>query len=155
MSFGLARAPTTFLGVMNDTLQPVLQNCVLMFFYNILVYSKNMQEHEECLPQVLALLHRDQWKVKHNKFAFGQQQIAYLGHVMSVEGIAIDPNKIKAVEAWPTPRDVKDICCFLGLRDTTAVLCDNLAPLFGNVSTFSRKERHLCGPITLSRAFKC
>lgn len=101
MSFGLAGAPGTFLGAMNDTLHPLLRVCVLVFFDDILVFSKSLSKHAEHLRQVLSLLQRDQWKVKLSKCEFGQQQITYLGHVISAEGVATDPSKIKAVAAWP------------------------------------------------------
>lgn len=71
MSFGLAGAPATFLGAMNDTFQPLLRKCVLVFFDDILVYSRTLDEHLLHLQQVLELLRRDQRQVKISKCAFG------------------------------------------------------------------------------------
>lgn len=115
MSFGLAGALATFLIAMNDTLQPLLRKCVLVFFDDILIYSRTLPDHEEHLRQVLTLLRRDQWKVKRSKCEFAQQQLAYLGHVVSAQGVATDPEKIQAVADWPMPKDVKDVGRFLGL----------------------------------------
>lgn len=115
MSYGLAGGPSTFNEAMSDTLQPLLRVCVLVFFDDILIFSKTLSEHVQHLRQVLELLRRDQWLAKRSKCAFGQQRIAYLGHVVSAEGVATDPAKIKAVEQWPTPQNVKDVRRFLGL----------------------------------------
>lgn len=71
MSMGLAGGPTTFLGAMHDTLQPLDRKCVLIFFDDILVFSKTWEDHLVHLRQVLQLLRRDQWKVKISKCSFG------------------------------------------------------------------------------------
>jgi hypothetical protein len=115
MPFGLAGAPATFLGAMNATLQPLLRKCVVVFFDDILVYSRSLTEHTEHLRQVLQLLKRDNWKVKTTKCAFGQQQISYLGHVINSNGVSSDPDKINKVAQWPTPANNKDVRSFLGL----------------------------------------
>lgn len=94
VSFRLAGAPPTFLGAMNHTLHPLLRYCVLVFFDDILVFSQTLEDHQEHLRQVLALLHKDQWKVKLSKCSFGQQQISYLGHVISTQGVSTEPGKI-------------------------------------------------------------
>ena len=97
MPFGLAGAPATFLGAMNTTLQPLLRKCVIVFFDDILVYSKSLQEHQYHLQQTLELLRKDQWKVKLSKCSFAQNKIAYLGHVISSAGVATDPSKMQAI----------------------------------------------------------
>ncbi|KAM0865713.1 hypothetical protein ACQ4PT_043087 [Festuca glaucescens] len=115
MPFGLAGAPATFLGAMNATLQPLLRHCVVVFFDDILVYSKTLEEHREHLKSVLQLLRRDNWQVKMSKCSFGQQQIHYLGHIINSAGVASDPQKISKVKNWPIPKNSKDVRSFLGL----------------------------------------
>ncbi|KAK1651077.1 hypothetical protein QYE76_068882 [Lolium multiflorum] len=115
MPFGLAGAPATFLGAMNNTLQPLLRKCVVVFFDDILVYSTSLEDHVHHLTAVLNLLRRDHWQVKMSKCSFGQQQISYLGHVISATGVSSDPSKISKVASWPTPRSSKDVRSFLGL----------------------------------------
>lgn len=115
VSFGLAGGPGTFNGAMHGTLKPVLRDGVLVFLDDILVHSRTLKEHVQKLREVLMLLRRDSWKVKLSKCAFGQQQIAYLGHVISASGVATDPEKIRAVSNWSVPTDVKAVRSFLGL----------------------------------------
>lgn len=115
MPFGLAGAPATFLGAMNATLQPLLRKCAIVFFDDILIYSRTYEDHLKHLQQVLELLNKDQWKVKMSKCSFAQRQIAYLGHVVSSEGVATDPSKIQVIAKWPTPTDVKQVRCILGM----------------------------------------
>jgi hypothetical protein len=114
MAFGLTGAPNTFLGAMNDTLKSVLRKCVLVFFDDILIYSQTFEDHVHHLQQVLQLLLRDQWKVL-SKCELAQNQIAYLGHIISANGVATDPAKITAIEHWKTPTSAKELRSFLGL----------------------------------------
>jgi hypothetical protein len=115
MPFGLAGAPATFLGAMNATLQPLLRQCVIVFFDDILVYNATLAEHIEHLRVVLLLLRRDNWQVKLSKCSFGQPQINYLGHVINSQGVSSDPQKISKVKSWPTPQNSKEVRSFLGL----------------------------------------
>ena len=115
MAFGLSGAPATFQKAMNTTLHPLLRKCVLVFFDDILIYSRTYEEHLTHVKLVLELLVRDNWKVKLSKCVFAQRKISYLGHVISEAGVATDPAKIEAIVNWPTPIDVKQLRSFLGL----------------------------------------
>lgn len=115
MAFGLSGAPATFLKAMNTTLAPLLRQCVLVFFDDILVFSRTYAEHLDHLRAVFQLLTRDRWQVKFSKCLFAQQQLKYLGHIISAEGVATDPAKIEAVLKWPPPSSVKELRSFLGL----------------------------------------
>ena len=100
---------------MNVTLKPLLRICVLVFFDDILIYSKTLEEHVEHIRQVFHLLAKDKWLLKRSKCQFARQSIAYLGHVISAEGVATDPSKIQSIHSWPTPTDAKQLRSFLGL----------------------------------------
>jgi hypothetical protein len=100
---------------MNTTLAPALRRFVLVFFDDILIYSSTFEEHIEHLKIVLQLLAQDNWSVKMSKCKFAQQQISYLGHVISAAGIATDPAKVEAIASWPQPANVKELRSFLGL----------------------------------------
>lgn len=94
MAFGLAGAPSTFLKAMNTTLDPLLRKCVLVFFDDILIYSRSYEEHLEHIRLVLQLLQKDQWQVKISKCTFARRQLRYLGHIISATDVATDPDKI-------------------------------------------------------------
>jgi len=99
---------------MNSTLYSLHRRCALVFFDDILIYSKTFAEHLVHLRQVLTLLARDKWQVKLSKCHFAQQQISYLGHVVSSAGVATDPSKIQSVRDWLLPQDAKQLRSFLG-----------------------------------------
>jgi hypothetical protein len=113
--FGLTNAPTTFMCLMNNVLNKFLDIFVLVFIDDILVYSRSKEEHEEHLKLVLQVLREHKLYAKLSKCDFFQRQVHYLGHVISEKGVAVDPDKIKAIIDWPTPRDVTDIRSFMGL----------------------------------------
>jgi hypothetical protein len=115
MAFGLTGAPATFQGAMNSTLKPLLRKCALVFFDNILVYSDTWDNHLLHLDWVLQLLRQDHWQVKLSKYSFAKQKIAYLGHVISKDGVSTDPTNVEAVSSWPTPQNAKELRGFLGL----------------------------------------
>ena len=122
MAFGLTGALATFQKARNTTLAPLLRRGVLVFFDNILIYSRSLEEHPVHLRQVLELLRRDQWQVKLSKCVFAQRQLKYLGHVISEQGMATDPDKVHAVLHWPVPSSIKELHSFLGWQDITGAL---------------------------------
>ena len=100
---------------MNTTLAPLLRKCVLVFFYDILVYSNSYEEHVEHLKAVFTLLSVEHWKIKASKCSFAQRQINYFGPIISEAGVAKDPSKVEAIVNWPPPTNVKELRSFLGL----------------------------------------
>lgn len=115
MPFGLTNAPATFQCAMNATLQPYLRRFVLVFFDDILIYSQTWEDHLEHLNQVLTTLQQHQYFANLKKCDFGQTEIKYLGHVISMRGVAMHPQKIEAILQWPIPKSIKALRGFLGL----------------------------------------
>jgi hypothetical protein len=99
MPFGLSNAPSTFQALMNLVLQPFLRRCVLVFFDDILVYSSSWTAHLQHLRAVLDVLRAHALHVKQSKCAFATKTVAYLGHVISADGVAMDRDKIEAVSS--------------------------------------------------------
>jgi len=115
MPYGLTGAPATFQAIMNHILAPLLRKCVVVFIDDILIYSKSQAEHLQHIKMVFDILQEHQFKVRLSKCSFAQQQLKYLGHIISGEGVATDPSKIKDDQQWPTPTSVKELRGFLGL----------------------------------------
>lgn len=107
MPFGLTNAPATFQALMNDIFEEQLWKSVLVFFDDILVYSSNLESHLTHLEFVLQQMEKHRLFSKESKCLLGQRQIEYLGHIISVQGVATDPLKVQAMLQWPTPRSVK------------------------------------------------
>jgi hypothetical protein len=117
MSFGLTGALHIFQRAMNSSLEPLLRKRVLVFFDDILVYSRSYQDHVLHLEQVFQLLKKHQWRVKLSKCTFAKMEISYLGFIISEQGVAICPSKIQVAAKWPSPKSVKELKSFLGLAD--------------------------------------
>ena len=101
--------------LMNGIFNKYLDQFVLIFIDDILIYSKNQEEHEQHLRIVLQTLREHQLYAKLEKCEFFKTEIQYLGHIISEEGIAVDPKKIRAISDWPVPKDMANIRSFMGL----------------------------------------
>jgi hypothetical protein len=82
---------------------------VIVFLDDILVYSNSEDEHEKHLRMVLQVLREHKLYAKISKCIFYQKKIHYLGHIISVDGIEVDPEKIEAIRGWPVPKNVKEV----------------------------------------------
>ena len=101
MPFGLYNAPSTFQALMNLVLKPFLRRWVLVFFDDILIYSRSWIEHMQHLRAVLDVLREHNLHLKRSKCDFAAKEVQYLGHVISGVGVAMDASKVAAVWNWP------------------------------------------------------
>jgi hypothetical protein len=115
MSFGLTNAPTYFMYLMNKVFMDYLDKFMVVFIDDILIFSKNEEDHDEHLRLVLQKLRENQLYAKLNKCKFWLKEVSFLGHIISEGGISVDPSKVKDVLSWKTPQNVSDIRSFLGL----------------------------------------
>jgi hypothetical protein len=102
MSFGLTNAPAYFMYLMNKVFIEYLEKFVVVFNDDILIFSKNVQEHDEQLCLVLQKLRENQLYAKLNKCEFWLKEFLSLGHIISEGGISIDPSRVKYVLSWNT-----------------------------------------------------
>ncbi|GBG89200.1 hypothetical protein CBR_g48908 [Chara braunii] len=113
--FGLTNAPTTFQATMTNEFRTMLDRFVLVYLYDILVYSRILEDHLEHLRRVLAMLRRAKYKANCDKCELVRQELEYLGHFVTPEGISPLLDKIQAIQEWPELRNVMDVGSFLGL----------------------------------------
>ena len=97
MSFGLTNAPAYFMNLMNKIFMDELDKFVVVFIDDILIYSKSVQEHEQHLRVVLEKLRVHRLYAKFSKCEFWQEKVSFVGHILTAEGVAVDPEKVEAV----------------------------------------------------------
>ena len=115
MPFGLTNAPAAFMDLMNRVFRPYVDQFVVVFIDDILVYSKDRESHDTHLRVVLEILRKEQLYAKLSKCEFWLTEVSFLGHIVSKEGIQVDPKKIEVVVEWKPPRNVTEVRSFLGL----------------------------------------
>ena len=115
MPFGLTNAPAAFMSLMNRVFHRQLDKFVIVFVDDILVYSPDVRTHREHLREVLETLRLNKLYAKFSKCEFWLKKVAFLGHIISKEGVSVDPSKVETVSNWQEPRSVTEIRSFLGL----------------------------------------
>ena len=114
MPFGLKNSPTAFMDLMNRVFRLYVDQFVVMFIEDILVYSKDRENHDTHLRVVLETLRKEQLYEKLSKCEFWLNKVSFLGHIVSKEGIRVDSKKIEVVVEWKPPRNVTEVRSFLG-----------------------------------------
>ncbi|CAI7815552.1 unnamed protein product [Closterium sp. NIES-53] len=102
---------------MNHILQPLLDKCMVVYLDNILIYSKNVKEHVEHLRKIFEILRENNFYMKLSKSDFALKKMHFLEHMVSAEGLHMDPRKIEAVKMWKLPENVKELHQFLGFAN--------------------------------------
>ena len=127
MSMGITNGPPTFQACMQEALGDLLQKNCMVYLDDILVYSKSFEEHLEHIQEVMKRLQKAGLKIKPNKCVFAAEEVKYLGHRVSANGIHCDHMKIAAVKKMPLPSNKKDLLTFLGLAQYYRRFIPNLA----------------------------
>ena len=140
MSFGLTKAPAAFMGLMNRVFKEYLDRFVIVFIKDILVYSRTMKEHELHLKIVLRKLKGKRLYIKFSKDEFWLEKVAFLGHVMSEEGISVAQSKVEAVSQWKQPRNPTEVQSFLGLARYYRRFVDEFSKITTLMTAFTRRN---------------
>ena len=140
MPFGLNNAPATFMRLMNSIFQDYLDEFVVIYLDDILIFSKDEDEHERHLKLVLDRLRQHQLFAKLSKCLFFQPEVEFLGHMVSKDGLIICDDKVKAILDWPAPRNLTDVRSFTGLASSYRNFIRGYAPVATPLSDLTRKE---------------
>lgn len=139
MPFGLKNAPATFQRVMDNILRGLQNEKCAVYLDDIIVYSTSLQEHIERLKDVFQRLRESNLKIQLDKSEFLRKEVAYLGHIVTPEGVKPNPDKVKAIKNYPIPKTTKQIKGFLGLLGYYRRFINNFAKITKPLSKCLKK----------------
>ena len=139
MPFRLMNAPAAFMDLMHRVFQPYLDQLVMVFADDILIYSQSEEEHEDHLRVILQLLRDHQLYTKFSKCEFWLTKVRILG-LVSASGVSVDPEKVEAVMSWERPKSIFEIRSFLGLAGYYRRFIEDFSLLVTPMTRLTRKE---------------
>jgi hypothetical protein len=140
VSFGLTNAPAYFMNLMNKVFMEELDRFVVVFINDILIYSETAEEHEEHLRIMLERLGQQKLYAKFSKCKFWMDKVAFLGHVLSAKGIAVDPSKLESVTKWEQQLNVTDVRSFLGMAGYYRRFIENFSKIAKPMTEFLKNN---------------
>uniref|UniRef100_A0A6N2KHU6 RNA-directed DNA polymerase n=1 Tax=Salix viminalis TaxID=40686 RepID=A0A6N2KHU6_SALVM len=141
MPFGLSNAPSTFMRLMNQVLRPFIGKYVVVYFDDILIYSRSENEHMSHLRAVLGVLSENKLFINFNKCSWLTERLLFLGYVVNSEGILVDTEKVKAIREWPTPKTVGDVRSFHGLATFYRRFIRNFSSIVAPITECLKKRK--------------
>jgi hypothetical protein len=139
--FGLTNAPGVFMSLMNGVFYKYLDKFIQVFIDDILIYSWMTEEHDEHLRLVLQCLREHKLYGKLSKCSFYQSNIHYLGHVISDEGIVVDPAKVEAIMEWSAPMNVPKVCSFMILVGYYRQFIEGFLKIANSIMELQKKNK--------------
>ncbi|KAL0555766.1 hypothetical protein IC582_004262 [Cucumis melo] len=145
MPFGLSNAPSTFMRLMNQVLHHFLNKFVVVYFDDILVFSRCLQEHNTHLYQVFEVLAKNELYINLKKCTFCVEEIAFLGFIIKKNHILMDEKKVEAIRNWPIPKSIKEVQAFLGLASFYRKFIYNFSTIAASITDCLKKGGFLWG----------
>ncbi|KAL5540690.1 hypothetical protein UlMin_043342 [Ulmus minor] len=140
MPFGLTNAPAAFMDLMNRVFRNYLDKFVVVFIDDILIYSKSKEEHEEHLRNTLDTLKKNKLYAKFKKCEFWLEKVGFLGHIVSRDGISVDPSKTEAVSGWSRPKTISEVRSFLGMAGYYRRFVEGFSRIATPLTALTRKN---------------
>ncbi|KAF5481598.1 hypothetical protein F2P56_002238 [Juglans regia] len=140
MSFGLTSAPAAFMDMMNRVFTPYSDNFVVLFINDILIYSKSEEDHKQHLCLALDKLKEQRLYAKFNRHEFWLKEVRFFGHVVSSQGVSVDPSKVEAVVNWKHPTNLHEVRSFLGLGGYYRRFVEGFSKLPGPLTAQTKKN---------------
>ena len=140
MLFGLTNAPAAFQRFMNNIFSNMLNICVIIYLDDILIYSNNEDLHRKHVREVLRRLRENKLYAGTNKCTFHADSVEYLGYILSLTDLTMDPAKVQIIQDWPEPRKVKDIQSFLGFANFYCQFIHEYSDIVVPLTQLTRKD---------------
>jgi hypothetical protein len=140
MPFGLTNAPSTFIRLMNHVLRAFISKFVDVYFDDILIYSKSIEEHIEHITYVLAALRKEKLYANLAKCTFCTDKVVFLGFVVSGQGVEVDEEKIKAIREWLAPQNLSQVLSFLGLAGFYRRFVKDFSTIAAPINELTKKD---------------
>jgi hypothetical protein len=147
MPFGLTNAPSTFMRLMNEVSCAFIGCFVVVYFDDNLIYSKSLENHLDNLRVVFNALHDACLFGNLEKCTFCTNRVAFLGYVVTKQGIEVDPAKIEAIENWPQPKTVTQVRSFLGLARFYRRFVKDFGSIVAPLNELTKKDVPFVGPM--------
>ena len=155
MPFGLTNAPATFQRLMDMVLAGYKWKKVLVYFDDILIYSDgSFEKHLDDLSEIMDILIAAELKAKAKKCTFAAKEVHFLGHIVSGEGIKVDPAKVAKIKQWPVPRTVKQVESFIGLASYYRRFVPDFATISAPINSLKQKNKKWNWTDECQRAFE-
>ncbi|KAL0554786.1 hypothetical protein IC582_008714 [Cucumis melo] len=146
MQFGLSNAPSTFMRLMNKVLHPFLNKFIIVYFDDILVFSKTYDQHLQHIDQLFQVLNHNELYVNLKKCIFCCNEIAFLGFIIRKDHVLMDEKKVETIKNWSTSTTVKQVQAFLGLASFYRKFIQNFSSIAAPITDCLKKGAFQWGP---------
>ena len=151
MPFGLTNAPSTFMRLMNHVLREYLGKFVVVYFDDILIYSKNLDDHTLHVRLVLNVLRQEKLYANLKKCSFCMDRVNFLGFIVSSRGVEVDEEKVKAIKEWPTPKNASEVRSFHGLASFYRRFIRDFSSIAASLNELVKKNIKLFAVIHMNK----